>query len=83
MTEPLPKWEMLMYAALWNKFNSKSFTFDLAKKLLKGKKERAISVFLSDLKKFGWLEVSLDPKDSRKRVYKLKSPEQAVEEMVG
>lgn len=81
MTEPLPKWEMLMYARLWNSFKNKNFTFDQAKKLLKKKNERAISVFLSDLKKFGWLIVSLDPKDSRKRLYKLKSPEQAIKEM--
>ena len=39
--------------------------------------------FLSDLKKYGWLEVNLDPNDSRIRVYKLKEPNNAVKEMEG
>jgi len=40
-----------------------------------------ISIALSELRQFGWLEMKLDPNDARKRVYKLKSPEQAVKEM--
>ncbi|MBI2670573.1 hypothetical protein HYX18_01155 [Candidatus Woesearchaeota archaeon] len=42
---------------------------------------KLVSVFLSDLKKHGWLEVSLDNNDSRIRKYKLKSPEEAIKEM--
>tara|TARA_Y100000310_G_C20499102_1_gene723029 strand:+ start:652 stop:789 length:138 start_codon:yes stop_codon:yes gene_type:complete len=40
-----------------------------------------ISIALSELKQSGWLEMKLDPNDARKRVYKLKSPEQVVKEM--
>lgn len=40
------------------------------------------NVFFSDLKKAGWLEVNLNSDDTRKRVYKLKSPEEAIREMV-
>jgi len=40
-----------------------------------------ISIILSDLKKAGWLEVRLDPNDSRKRLYKLISPEDALKEI--
>jgi len=29
----------------------------------------------------GWVEMKLSHKDARKRIYKLKSPEQAVKEM--
>jgi type I restriction enzyme M protein len=36
---------------------------------------------LSELKQNGWLEMKLDPNDARKRVYKLKSPDHAIEEM--
>jgi hypothetical protein len=40
-----------------------------------------ISVILSDLKKVGWLEGRLDPNDSRKRLYKLISSEEALKEI--
>jgi len=40
-----------------------------------------ISIILSDLKKAGWLEVRLDPNDSRKRLYKLIGPEDALKEI--
>jgi len=39
------------------------------------------SIVLSRLKKFGWLDLTLDPEDSRKRLYKLKDPAEAVKEM--
>jgi hypothetical protein len=39
------------------------------------------SVILSDLKKAGWLDIKLHPGDSRKRVYSLKHPEQAILEL--
>ena len=81
MTQPLPKWEMKHYSTLWKKHKKKEFNYDDVCKLLKEKKE-VISVFLSDLKKSGWLSVNLNPKDSRKRIYKLKSPEDAVKEMI-
>ena len=80
MTQPLPKWEMKHYSTLWKKYKNKEFGYDAVCKLLKEKKE-VISVFLSDLKQSEWLSVNLDPKDSRKRIYKLKSPEDAVKDM--
>lgn len=48
---------------------------------LKEKDERVVSLCLSDIKKYGWLEARLDPQDSRIRLYKLKGPEEAVKEM--
>lgn len=81
MAKPLPKWIMQRYSLLWNKFKDGSFSHDQAVKTLKDK-EQVVSVFLSDLKKGGWLEVTLDPKDTRIRLYKLKEPNQAVKEMV-
>lgn len=81
MTNLIPKWIMQRYSILWNEFRSKPFTHDHAVKLLKDNKQ-VVSVFLSDLKKAGWLEVSLDPNDTRIRLYKLKEPNQAIKEMV-
>ena len=74
MTEPLPKWIQKRYAILWKKFGNKEFTFDKAKKILNN--NSGINVFFSDLRKAGWLEVALNSDDTRKRVYKLKSPEE-------
>jgi len=81
MAEPLPKWVMIRYSKIWNKFKDKSFSHEQAVKILKDK-DQVVSVFLSELKKAGWLEVTLDPKDSRLRLYKLKEPNIAVKEML-
>jgi len=80
MVSPLPKWEMKRYAILWNRFKSKEFAHEQASKVL-GDDKKLVSVFLSDLKKAGWLEVNLDSKDTRKRTYKLKEPNLAVQEL--
>ncbi|TKJ17062.1 hypothetical protein CEE44_00825 [Candidatus Woesearchaeota archaeon B3_Woes] len=79
MTKPLPKWIQIRYAILWNKFKDKEFTFEQAKKALKD--DAGINVFFSDLRKAGWLEVNIDDKDSRKRLYKLKNPEEGFKGM--
>lgn len=80
MTEVLPKWEMKAYSLLWNKYADKQFYHEEVVKLLKQKKE-VVSTLLYDLRKGGWLEVGLSSEDTRKRVYRLKSPEIAVKEM--
>ena len=80
MTEQLPKWIQTRYAKLWNKFKEKGFTLDEAEKVLKNNK--GINVFFSDLRKSGWIEVTLDEKDSRKRIYRLKNPLDGIKEMV-
>lgn len=80
MTEPLPKWIQIRYSTLWNKFKDKEFTFQQAEKVLE-KYKKGINVFFSDLRKAGWISVQLSEKDTRKRVYKLKSPDCAVGEM--
>ena len=81
MTEPLPRWIMKRYSTLWTKFKSKEFTHKQATEALKEKDERVVSLCISDLKKYGWLQAKLHPKDSRIRIYKLKGPEEAVKEM--
>ena len=80
MTEPLPKWIQKRYAILWNKFGEKEFTFQQALKVLND--SSGINVFLSDLRKAGWMKVTIVDEDTRKRTYKLKKPEEALKEMV-
>ncbi|MFH1064082.1 MAG: hypothetical protein V1729_03310 [Candidatus Woesearchaeota archaeon] len=79
MARPLPKWIMQKYAILWTRFNQNEFDHAQADLLL----EQNTSVVISFLKKNGWMNIQLNPDDSRKRVYTLKSPEQAVSEMTG
>lgn len=75
---PLPKWVMQRYSKLWQKCHEKEFEHGQAVQTL-GQKHA--SIILSYMKKNGWLAVTLHPDDSRKRLYTLKSPEKAVEEM--
>ena len=71
MVKPIPKWLQIRYSKLLI-IGNKEFDFDKANRILKDK-ERIVSIVLSELKKAGWLEITrLDPKDSRKRFYKLK-----------
>ena len=81
MTKPLPKWLMERYSVLWKKFKEDEFEHDDASKILKEEKDGLVSAVLSELKKHGWLAISLHPDDSRKRIYKLKNPEEAIKEI--
>jgi type I restriction enzyme M protein len=79
----LPKWLEIRHSLLWNAFKDKSFGLEEATKVLKEKnkdKEDEVPVFISELKKAGWLSTELDPKDARKRIYKLKSKETIISE---
>ena len=68
---------MTAYSKLWTKYSGKEFTHSEATKTLKEKK--MVSVILSEMRKNGWLALRLDPQDSRKRLYKLISPNNALE----
>ena len=81
MTKPMPKWLTKRYAVLWEELKDKKFSFSQAKETLKETDDKRLSVILSDFKKHGWIEVELDPESSRKRLYKLKSPGKAIEEI--
>ncbi len=80
MTSPLPRWLMLRYARLWRTFGESEFTFRQAGSALSEDPHR-VSVILSELKKRGWLTVSIDPADSRRRIYRLRNPIKCVEEL--
>jgi type I restriction enzyme M protein len=79
----LPAWLDKRYKILWEGFHESSFRFEDAAKTLKEKirdDEEQINVFLSELRKKGWIGVEFDPDDARKRVYKLKSSEEMISE---
>ena len=81
MADLLPKWITKRYILLWRKFGNDSFSYEDAKKLLKEKDERMISIALSALKRAGWVEVTKNPDDKRKGLYKLKYPDEVFKEV--
>jgi len=81
MTTPLPKWLMMRYAILWKAYDKNEFSHDDAAYTLQEHQPSLVSVVLSTLKRHGWLMMRLDPIDSRKRIYSLKQPERAINEL--
>jgi hypothetical protein len=80
-TKTLPKWLANRYSVLWKECKDRKFAFEEAVKILRERDKKTLSVVLSDLRKYGWLMVELDPNTSRKRLYQLKAPQVAVEEI--
>jgi hypothetical protein len=74
MEKLLPKWLMKRYLVLLDDFKTDDFDFNQAEKKLDkiGDDKRMVGLFLSDLRKAGWLDVEFDKKDARRRVYRLK-----------
>ena len=81
MSSPLPKWLMHRYATLWKAYDKHEFSHHDAAYTLQEHQPSLISVILSSLKRHGWLMMRLDEIDSRKRIYSLKQPERAINEL--
>ena len=79
MAKPLPKWVMKRYSILWIRFHTNEFSKDAAHEALD--KEKTVPIIISTLRKNGWLKASLDEKDSRKRSYRLRTPEEIITEI--
>ena len=78
----IPKWVMKKYAILWKSFHEKKFDFKEAAKVLKEKNKKRMYRVFSELNRSGWIEAEIDPKNSRKRIYQLKTPNECVEEIL-
>jgi type I restriction enzyme M protein len=79
----LPTWLEKRHEILWDAFNNSRFRFEDAAKIFKEKlhdSESQINVFLSELRKRGWLEVEADKDDARKKIYKIISKEEIISE---
>ena len=72
----LPKWIMKRYLLLWSELKDREFSFDDAERILskmaKPDSKKVVGLFLSELRKAGWVKVELNQDDTRKRVYRLK-----------
>lgn len=83
--EKLPRWLETRYGLLWNAFADSPFGFDEAAELLKRKKkdrDENVLVFISELRKAGWLFTESDPSDARKKIYRLKSRKVMIQELL-
>jgi len=78
--KPLPKWLMRKYAVLWKEFGEDDFTCEDARKLI-GDKEEVFNVVISDMKKSGYIKVSIDSEDKRKRLYRIISPDNMIKNL--
>ncbi|MBI4378711.1 MAG: SAM-dependent DNA methyltransferase [Nitrospinae bacterium] len=81
----IPKWIEKRYRILWNLYQDKPFRFENAANTLQEKirdTEEQVNVILSELRKEGWLNVSFDPEDARKRIYTLKSSEEVISQIL-
>jgi type I restriction enzyme M protein len=79
----VPAWLEKRYSILWQAYQESQFRFEDASNLLQEKlhdSENQINVFLSELRKKGFLEAAFDPSDARKRIYSLKSMESIISE---
>ncbi|MDP3104595.1 MAG: type I restriction-modification system subunit M N-terminal domain-containing protein, partial [Candidatus Methanoperedens sp.] len=80
----VPAWVEKRYSLLWGAFSDSEFNIDQAAKILEDKnqdKREEIPVYLSEMRKAGWLTDEPDPSDARKRIYKLKSKEKIIGEI--
>ena len=81
MTKYLPKWLLEKYSILWRKFHTAIFDFKAATEALGYKDKRYSSKVLSQLSKAQWLYIDRDPIDRRKKIYKLRSPNEVMEQL--
>ena len=75
MTEPIPKWMQIKFSQLWQAFQGRKFTMAECQDVLQEKKREVVAVVLSRLKANGWLTVTPDPSDNRKKMYQLVRPD--------
>ncbi len=81
----IPRWLERRHDILWRFFQTSPFKFEDAANVLKEKNqdsEDQVNVFLSELRKKGWLTVEFDPADSRKRIYRLKSKGEIISQVI-
>lgn len=82
MTKPIPSWIIERYAEIYRNVKCNEFNREEAQKLLEEvglyKNDKHTNTFFSELQKKGWIRVEKDKSDSRRRKFRLVSPENAI-----
>jgi len=79
----LPNWLKKAYDLLWEGLKDREFRFQEAADILVESKQippDQVNVILAELRKSGRLKVKEDPEDRRKRIYKLVSPGEQIQQ---
>jgi len=83
MNKDIPDWIERRHRILWEAFGDSTFRFEDAFRVLNEKNKDAweqVPVFLSELRKAGWLLVESDERDARQKLYRLKNKEEGFRE---
>jgi len=83
MPKQTKDWLEKRYDLLLKEFKEREFNRDEARRVLVEQSKddtKSIPVILTELKNLGYLEIRLDPNDSRKRLYTLKQKNQIIKE---
>ena len=86
MKSEMAEWIDRRYNILWEAFGDKTFRFEDAANILKEKNkdtEEQVPVFLSQLRKAGFLSAESDARDARQKLYRLHSRESKIVEKLG
>ena len=86
MKSDTAEWINRRYDILWEAFGDKTFRFEDAAKLLMEKNKdpwEQVPVFLSQLRKAGYLSAESDARDARQKLYHLQSREAKIVEKLG
>src|SRR4030067_2377720 len=86
MKSDIPNWVERRYEILWDAFSDSTFRFEDAAKVLMDKNKDAseqVPVFLSELRKAGFLVVESDIRDARQKLYRLQSRKETMAEKLG
>src|SRR3972149_1934069 len=86
MKSDVPDWVERRYEILWASFADKTFRFEDAAKILMDKNKdpwEQVPVFLSELRKAGFLSAESDARDARQKVYRLQSRDAKIAEKLG
>ena len=86
MKSDMAEWIDRRYDILWEAFGDKTFRFEDATKVLKEKNkdtEEQVPVFLSQLRKAGFLSAESDARDARQKLYCLHSRKAKIVERLG
>ena len=86
MKSDTAEWINRRYDLLWEAFGDKTFRFEDAAKLLMEKNKdpwEQVPVFLSQLRKAGYLSAESDVRDARQKLYHLQSREAKIIEKLG
>lgn len=81
MAKPIPKWVQERFSILYQEYGKKELSFEMIKDVLTLDDRNTISVFLSELRNAEWIDIKLNPEDSRKRIYILKEPNKIMQEI--